>query len=449
MQFSVEHLPSTLHLDAASGIITGSTPPEGRYQLTLRASNARGTSRRSLTIVAGATLSLTPQMGWNDWYSYYDRITDADIRSAADAMVQSGMADFGYQYVDIDDCWARKPNAKDPKLGGPARDTAGRILANDRFPDMQSLTAYIHARGLKAGIYTSPGPLTCAGFEGSLGHEKQDAERFSQWGFDLLKYDYCSYGKIAPHTTENFQRPYREMGSILRDLDRDVVFNLCEYGNGDVWKWGADVGGNSWRTTGDLGTVRGDKLPGFYHVGLINAGLSQYAHPGAWNDPDYILIGTVGNALDSRKPARLTSLTADEQYSYMSMWALMASPLFFSGEITHLDPFTINVLCNSEVIDVDQDTLGQQAQVVRKSAEELVLARKLDDGSLAVGLFNLTDVPRSIAVSWNEAGIHGRQKVRDVWRQRMIGSAKDSFSSMVNRHGVMFVRLIPLSRRAS
>lgn len=442
IHFSAKHLPSALHLDSTSGIITGTTPPEGRYHLTLRASNAFGRSERSFTIVSGSDISLTPQMGWNDWYSYYGRITDAEIRQATDAMLRSGMADFGYQFVDIDDCWARKPHASDPNVGSPVRNSDGQMLPNARFPDMKSLTSYIHDRGLKAGIYTSPGPLTCAGYEGSYGHEKQDAQQFAEWGFDLLKYDYCSYGKVSPDKSlASLQRPYRTMGSILRDLDRDVVFNLCQYGKGDVWKWGAAAGGNSWRTTGDLGTERGGDLPGFYRVGLFNAGLSQYAHRGAWNDPDYILIGTVGNALDSAKPPQLTSLTADEQYSYMSMWALMASPLFFSGEVTHLDPFTLNVLCNTEVIDLDQDSLGEQAHIVRKSPQDLVLVKKLEDGSLAVGLFNLTDSTRTITISWQEVGLRGRQKVRDVWRHRTIGSFKGSFSSEVNRHGVTLIRL--------
>jgi alpha-galactosidase len=213
---------------------------------------------------------------------------------------------------------------------------------------------------------------------------------------------------------------------------------MCQYGLGDVWTWGKKVGGNSWRTTGDLGAVPNRELPGFYSVGFRNAALSQYAGPGAWNDPDYILIGTIGDAHGKHH----TTLTPNEQYSYMSMWSLMASPLFFSGDMTALDPFTQNVLCNSEVIDIDQDSLGKQGVIVRKTDSEFILAKPLDDGSLAVGLFNLSLKPLTISVNWTDLGIHGRRKVRDVWRQHDLGSFNTVFSSPVPAHGVMLVRLI-------
>ena len=231
------------------------------------------------------------------------------------------------------------------------------------------------------------------------------------------------------------------MGTLLRGLDRDVIFNTCQYGLGDVWKWGREVGGQSWRTTGDVGLAQNMTLPGFYEVGFANAALSQYAGPGGWNDPDYILIGTVGDPTNSRVPARLTSLTHDEQYSYMSMWSLMASPLIFSGDMSKLDNFTLNVLCNSEVIDVNQDSLGKQAFIVRKTADEFILEKPLEDGSVAVGLFNLTSLPRSISVDWKELGLKGQTTVRDLWRQRDLGSFSDSFSSQVPGHGVTMVRL--------
>ena len=299
-------------------------------------------------------------MGWNDWYTHYDRITDAKVREAAHNMIASGMADFGYQYVNIDDCWMVKPGETAADLGGRPRDDAGRIRPNGRFPDMRALTDSIHALGLKAGIYTSPGPLTCAGFTGSYQHEEQDARTFADWGFDFLKYDWCSYGQVAGgKDPESLRRPYRLMGGILRNLDRDMVFNLCQYGMGDVWTWGADVGGHCWRTTGDLGLEAGGRLPGFYPIGLSNARHWEQAGPGAWNDPDYLLIGRIGDARHQDRPPHATSLTGDEQYSYMAMWCLMAAPLIFSGDMGALDPFTLNVLCNAEVIAIDQDELGQ------------------------------------------------------------------------------------------
>ncbi len=443
MAFSAEGLPPSLKLDASSGIIQGAAPQEaGDYAVTLRAANARGRAERKFRIVVGETLALTPPMGWNDWYSHYERVTDKMMREAADAMIASGMADFGYQYVNIDDCWMVKPGSSDPELGGPERDSSGAIRTNRRFPDMKALADYIHSKGLKAGLYTSPGPLTCAKFAGSWGHEETDARKFAEWGFDFLKYDWCSYGKIAGgQTVEDRKKPYALMGSILRGLDRDIVFNLCQYGMSEVWKWGGEVGGHAWRTTGDLGLEKHPRLPGFYSVAFKNAEHYEYAGPGRWNDPDYILIGSVGDAHKIHELPKPTTLTADEQYSYMSLWALMAAPLIFSGDMAQLDEFTLNVLCNAEVIDVDQDPLGRQGRIVRKSEEEFVLAKPLEDGSLAVGLFNLSETPRRMAVSWNELGLSGRRRVRDLWRQREIGAAAGRWEADVRRHGVALVKM--------
>ena len=443
MKFSATGLPASLELDPQSGIISGEVPKAaGDYAVRLKASNVQGSDTRQFRIVVGDRIGLTPQMGWNDWYTHYDHVTDRDIRNAASAMVTSRMADYGYQFVDIDDGWMRKPGSKDAALRGTARDHDGQIRPNDRFPNMRALTDYIHSLGLKAGIYTSPGPTTCAGFEGSYQHEIVDARRFAAWGFDLLKYDWCSYTQVAKgKSLQDFEEPYLKMGGILKGLDRDLILNICQYGMAEVWKWGREVGGNSWRTTGDLGLVRNAALPAFYTVGFVNAGLTDYAGPGGWNDPDYILIGTVGDANNTESPARLTSLTHEEQYSYMSMWSLMAAPLMFSGDMMTLDDFTLNVLCNSEVIDIDQDSLGRQGTIVKKTGEELVLKRPLGDGSLAVGLFNLTASPRRMAARWNDLGLQGSQTVRDVWRQRDLSAFSGSYSSDVPPHGVMLVRL--------
>ncbi len=443
IHFTAEGLPASLRLDRDTGILSGEAPPKkGEYPITFHATNSKGKSRRGFRLVVGDTLALTPPMGWNDWYAHYHRVTDKVIRAAADALITSGMADFGYHYVNIDDCWMVKPGAADPAIGGEARSASGNILPNRNFPDMNALTAYIHAKGLMAGIYTSPGPLTCARYEGSYQHEEADARQFAAWGFDFLKYDWCSYEKIAANKSlEEAQKPYRQMGSLLRDLNRDLVFNLCQYGRNEVWRWGGDVGGQCWRTTGDLGWAKDTELPGFYSIAFSNAEHFEDARPGRWNDPDYILIGYIGDARSREALPHLTRLTADEQYTYMSMWALMASPLFYSGDMTRLDEFTLNVLCNAEVIDIDQDPLGKQARIVRRSKEEYVLAKSLEDGSVAVGLFNLTKVPRSIAVAWDDLRIEGRQQVRDVWRQEDIGVAAGTYSATVPPHGVSLTRL--------
>ncbi len=446
MRFSATGLPPSLSLDPETGIIKGSAPEaKGEYPITLKASNQKGAATRKFMIVIGDQIALTPPMGWNDWYTHYDHVTDAVMRQAADAMVASGMADFGYQYVNIDDAWMVKPGASDPSLGGEPRDANGAIRPNRRFPDMKALTDYIHSKGLRAGIYTSPGPLTCADFVGSYKHESEDARQFSDWGFDFLKYDWCSYDSIAPpkdeRTRQDYEKPYALMGDLLKTQARDLVFNLCQYGMGDVWLWGGAVGGNSWRTGDDLGLVKGTSLPAFYGIGFSNSAHAEYAGPGMWNDPDYLLIGKIGNAHDFSEPAKMTDLTPDEQYSYMSMWSLMASPLFFSGDMSHLDPFTLNILCNSEVIDINQDALGKQAKVVKKSSDEFILAKPMADGSLAVGLFNLGDKDSKISVDWKELGLTGKRVVHDVWRQKNIGHAAGTYGTVVKPHGVAFVRL--------
>lgn len=440
IQFTAINLPQGLQLDAATGIITGRVPKgRGETVVTLGARNEHGTDQRPFKLVVGDTLALTPPMGWNSWYIHYTHVTEQHMRNAADVMISSGMADHGYQYVNIDDCWMKQ------KGDEPYRDSQGAILPNAKFPNITGMVDYIHGKGLKAGLYTGPGPWTCGGYVASYEHERTDAEKFAQWGFDFLKYDWCSYGQVAGgNDLEHLQRPYKKMGDILKELPRDIVYNLCQYGMGDVWTWGAEVGGQCWRTTGDLGLERGALLPGFYNISLSNARHYEYAGPGRWNDPDYILIGWVGNANNVNEPGRPTTLTPNEQYSYMSMWCLMAAPLFFSGDMAKLDDFTLNVLCNPEVIDVDQDPLGKQARPLVQNDETLVLAKPTEDGSLAVGLFNLAEMPRQVRIDWSLLGAQGKQRARDVWRQKDLGTFEGSYSTEVSRHGVTLIRLYPV-----
>ncbi len=453
--FSADRLPATLSLDAATGIITGVAPARGRYKVALRAENSFGSTARAFQIVAGDTLALTPPMGWNSWYIHYNRVSENAMRRAADQMIATGMADFGYQYVNNDDCWNVMPQTKNPDVGGAPRDASGRMLPNKRYPDIKGMVDYIHAYGLKAGIYCSPGPLTCGGFEGSWQHESQDAATFADWGFDFLKYDWCSYDVIAtggdpsarnlPLWNKNVKdlaaarRPFQTMSVFLRRQHRDIVFNLCQYGLMDVWKWGGEVG-QCWRTTDDLGLQRGDSLPGFYHIAFENALHWKYARPGAWNDPDYILIGWIG---DARKmgEGRKTALTPQEQYSYMSLWSLMAAPLIFSGDMDKLDAFTLNVLCNAEVVEVDQDPLGRQAKPLRQTAEEYLLVKDLEGGSKAIGLFNLTSEARIVSVTWKELGLLGGQGVHDLWRQKDLGRKTFGFAEEIPPHGVALLRV--------
>jgi len=442
MKFAADHLPKGLSVDAQTGQIQGRIEKPGEYVVTFRAANQFGKANRAFKIVCGETLALTPHMGWNSWYVWENHVTDQIMRAAADAMVSSGMMDHGYQYVNIDDCWSVKPGASDPTLGGEARDASGMVNANRRFPDMKALTDYIHAKGLKAGIYTSPGPTTCAGYVAAYQHEELDAQRFAEWGYDFLKYDWCSYGNLAKNPDRaGLQKPYRVMGDILRRQDRDMVLNLCQYGMGDVWEWGKEVGGHSWRTAGDLGgSFNG--IPGaLFRDGFdvySKRGLHKYGGPGGWNDPDYLLLGYLSNWKGQTAP---TPLTPNEQYSHVSLWCLVAAPLIFSGDITRLDDFTLSLLTNDEVIDVDQDPLGKPGCRVAADGDLEVWAKDLEDGTKAVGLFNRGEDEATVTAKWADLGLKGKRMVRDLWRQKDLGKYEGEFKASVPRHGVVLVRL--------
>ncbi len=444
MRFSVRGLPEGLRVDPDSGQITGALPQAGEYTVHFRAVNALGSAQRPFKIVCGDTLALTPHMGWNSWYVWENHVTDAILRAAADAMVSSGMINHGYMYVNIDDCWAVKPGATDPTLGGEPRDAEARVDANRRFPDMKALTEYIHAKGLKAGIYTSPGPRTCAGHVGAYQHEAQDARRFAEWGFDFLKYDWCSYGEIAKQPTlADFRRPYRLMGDLLRRQDRDLVLNLCQYGMGQVWRWGKEVGGHSWRTAGDLGGSFEGIGAALFRDGFdlySREHLDRYGGPGGWNDPDYLLLGYLSNWKGQTVP---TPLTPNEQYTHVSLWCLIAAPLIFSGDITRLDDFTLSLLTNDEVIDVDQDPLGKPGHRAAQEGDQEVWVRSMADGSLAVGLFNRGEMAARVTAHWADLGVRGRQQARDLWRQTDLGVFTGEYSATVPRHGVVLLRLWP------
>jgi alpha-galactosidase len=445
MTFAADNLPAGLSLDAKTGQISGVVANAGKYDVVLKATNALGAVESKFQIVCGDTLALTPHMGWNHWYTWTDRVTDQIIRDAADAMVSSGMINFGYQYVNIDDCWAIRTDDKDPKRRGEPRDSAGNIVCNAYFPDMKALTDYIHAKGLKAGIYTSPGPLTCAKYTGSYQHEAQDAKQFADWGFDFVKHDWCSYGTIDPKpTAEGFRAPYRKFADALKAQKRDMILNLCQYGMGDVWEWGREVGGHSWRTAGDIGGRYETISENMYRDVFgryVREKLERFAGPGSWNDPDYLLCGYVSK----HGKIDMTSLTPNEQYTQVSLWAIIAAPFIYSGDMTQLDDFTLGLLCNAEVIDVNQDSLAKAGFRVSQSGDLQVWKRPLADGSIAVGLFNLGELESEVTAEWIALGISGEHVVRDLWRQKDLGTFKDRFSSTVGRHGVVFVRISPRS----
>ncbi len=363
-------------------------------------------------------------------------ISDAMVRQQTNAMISSGLVNYGYSFIDIDDGWNIKPSSSDPMIGGTPRDVDGNLRSNLNFPDMEALADYVHGQGLKIGIYISPGPLTCGGFEGSYQHEAQDAHLFAQWGYDLLKYDLCSYQKLMKNTNDpaELKPPYQLMGSELAKQNRDFVYNLCEYGNGDVWKWGRGVGGNFWRTTGDVGymdTPQSTLWKNLAAYGFGQAGIEKWAGPGGWNDPDNLLIGKIkwdGHLM----PAPLTH---NEQYTYMTLWSLMDAPLVFGGDMTQLDPFTLSLLTNSEVIAVNQDALGKQAAPASRHGTLEVWSKPMEDGSVAVGLFNRGDQATAVTALWSDLGIHGKRTVRDLWRQKDVGKFDHEFHATVGPHG--------------
>jgi alpha-galactosidase len=446
MKFAADGLPAGLTLDAHTGIISGVTPQAGEYAITLRAENALGNAERAFKLVAGPTLALTPPMGYNHWYTHYNRITQELMQQAADVVVASGMADAGYQYVNVDDCWMNAPGTSryqtDAKRVGPIRDAEGNIVPNAYFPDMKRLADYIHAKGLKAGIYTTPGRLTCAGFAGAYQHEAQDARQFAAWGYDFLKYDWCSYGQVAGKKPDlaALQKPYRLMGDLLKQQPRDIQFNFCQYGMGDVWKWGAEVGGQSWRTGGDLGF----ELNHIFEVALKNCGLREYNKPGAWNDPDYIQIGWIGaqrgGVFELSHPC---PLTPNEQYSFMSLWCLMSCPLFYSGDMSKLDDFTLRILCNAELIDINQDSLGQCARVLSRDRQGFILVKDLADGGKAIGLCNQSRSRQRMSVRWGDTGLAKPARVRDCWRGADRTEIGDHCEIDVSPRFVEVLRLYP------
>jgi alpha-galactosidase len=442
MKFAVESLPTGLKVDESSGQISGKLTHRGEYKVTLVASNRHGTTRRPFRIVCGGQLALTPPMGWNSWYIWENRVTDAIMRAAADAMASTGLINHGWMYVNIDDCWAVKPGASDPTLQGQIRDASGKVNSNPRFPNMKALTDYIHSKGLKAGIYTSPGPKTCAGHIGAYEHEEQDVARFVEWGFDFLKYDWCSYGEIAKNPDlDAMQLPYRRMGEILKKQPRDIVLNLCQYGMGNVWEWGKQAGGQCWRTAGDLGGTFEGIATSLFRDGFdvyAKNELYRFGGPGGWNDPDYLLLGYLSNWKGKTLP---TPLSPNEQYTHVSLWSLLAAPLFLSGDITRLDEFTLSLLSNDEVIEVDQDPLGKPARRVSQEGPFEVWARPLEDGSIAAGLFNRGEKEDTVEARWAALSIQEKQIVRDLWRQKDIGIFENQFQAKVSAHGVIMVRI--------
>jgi len=368
-------------------------------------------------VVRDNGIARTPAMGWNSWNKFAGRVTDGDVRAMADAMASNGMRDAGYVYVNIDDTWE-----------GDKRDSLGNITTNGKFPDMKALADYVHSKGLKLGIYSSPGPTTCAGYIGSYGHEAQDAKTFAEWGIDYLKYDWC--GARMLYRDDEMPAVYQVMGDALLATGRPILYSLCQYGRQEVWKWGADVGGNSWRTTGDIR----DSWESMANIGFRQDVLAAYAKPGHFNDPDMLEIGNGG-------------MTEVEYRTHMSLWAMLAAPLLAGNDLRTMSGAVLEILTNKEVIGIDQDSLGRQATrawMSRDSASvrQEIWTRPLANGAYAVAAFNRG--PDATPVTIDFAALHidtqGRP-VRDLWAHRPVRVRDRRYTATIPSHGVVMLRV--------
>ncbi len=362
-----------------------------------------------------AKLAATPPMGWNTWYAFGCHITEADVKATVDAMASNGMKAAGYDYVNLDDCWQG------------TRDTDGHIQSNSRFPDMKALGEYIHNRGFRFGIYSSPGPTTCGGYAGSYQHENEDAETWASWGVDFVKYDWCSGSKV--YSSDQLEAAYEKMHQAILNTGRPMIYSLCEYGVGAPWIWGPKIGANLWRTTDDVSNrIDFQEYARMMFVGFGQEGLQRYAGPGHWNDPDFLQIGNRG-------------LNLDEDRTQMSLWSLLAAPLFSSSDVTKLSAEELSVLTNREVIAVDQDREGIQGHRLSQSGPVQVWVKPLSGHRVAVGLINAGQSPFPASVSFSQIGFSRPVRVRDLWQQKDLGVFKDQYTTMVPKHGVVLIEL--------
>lgn len=424
LTYSARGLPEGLTLDAGTGILSGTLATTGTFTAEITVRGPAGAAKRDLSIVAGQNkLALTPPMGWNSWNCWGTAVSDEKVRLAADWLVKSGLAAHGYQYINIDDAWEA------------GRDANGEIQCNSKFPDMKALADYVHSKGLKLGIYSSPGPKTCGGYEGSYRHEEQDAKTYAKLGIDYLKYDWCSYGGVVNDdtSTPTLKKPYAVMRAALDRCGRDIVYSLCQYGMGNVWEWGAEVGGNLWRTTGDITDV----WQSMAAIGFDQNGKEKNAGPGHWNDPDMLVLGKVGWGPNLHN----THLKPNEQITHMSLWCLLAAPLLIGCDLSQIDKFTFDLLTNDEVLAVNQDPLGRQAWRVAQDGSLEVWAKPLEDGTLAVGLFNRRMERAQVTARWADLKLDGPQPVRDLWQKKDLGRFKSSFTAEVPSHGGVLVRI--------
>jgi len=357
-------------------------------------------------------LARTPPMGWNSWNHFHCDVSAQLIKETADAVVASGMRDAGYRYVVIDDCWQ------------VARDRTGRLVADSaRFPGgIKPLADYVHAKGLRFGIYTDAGRRTCQGRPGTYGSEEIDARTFAEWGVDYVKEDWCNAEGLDPLTQ------YATFRDALAKAGRPIVFSICEWGSNHPWEWGPRTG-NLWRTTGDIS----DRWASMIAILDLSSQYALAARPGAWNDPDMLEVGNGG-------------MTDDEYRAHFSLWAVMSAPLMAGNDLRAMPPATREILGNKDVIAVDQDSLGVQGMLVQEPGIDLqVWSKPLADGSRAVVLLNRSGLQTVIATSWRAIGLTGPARVRDLWAHSDLGAFTGRFSATVPAHGVVMVRITPVT----
>lgn len=456
--YGVENLPAGLIVNPKNGVITGVLREKGEYNVTLKATNKFGSDIREMKIKVGDKICLTPPMGWNSWYTWSESVDDDKIRKAADAFEKLGLINYGWNYINIDDCWQGKREGENLAL-----------QANEKFPNMKNLADYVHGLGMKIGIYTTPWVNSYAGFRGGTCdniegnydvfaipkedrkqefqiagsypgvHRKNlsrigeywfldvDAKQIADWGFDFVKVD---WKPNDIHTTKRFN------GDLLNS-GRDIVLSISN--NAPIVNAeGLATYSNLWRTTTDI-EDNWEKI-----IDIVDKQFEwrTYTGPGHWADPDMLQIGNFGTPntfVNKTVPSRLT---ADEQYSQVSFWALQAAPLILSCNLDEMDEFTLSLITNNEVIDIDQDPLGISADKFwLKSNDIRVMYKALFDGSIAVGVFNTTDAIKDYTLDLNEFHFQKKYKIRDVWRQINLGEFKDSVKLTVNPHGVILLKL--------
>ena len=457
LTFEAGGLPAGLIINATNGCITGVAPTSGEYAVRLTVKNHRGRAGGKLRLVLGDTICLTPPLGWNSWYCWSESVSQEHICAMADAFIYSGLAEHGWTYVNIDDCWQGQRSGKNHAMQG-----------NERFPDLHKMCDYVHGLGLKVGIYSTPWIGSYAGFPGGscanrdgdyladalpsgqrlqpaqlfgrypgtikkgLNHVgpywfcDADAKQWGEWGIDYVKYDW--HPNDLPTT--------KRLAAGLHSAGRDIVLSLSNEAPFDHVKELSSLV-NLWRTTGDIH----ESWESINRIGFSQDNWQPFSRPGHWNDPDMLQVGMIGNANAANHAAHRTSLTPDEQYAQVSLWCLLSAPLLLSCDLSQLEAFTFNLLANDEVIEVDQDPKGEAAQRLQGDAE--VWAKHLEDGTLAVGLFNRADIEKVVSLNGSALRLSGKFHVRDLWRQRDLGQFKDKFSSSVRPHGVVLLRVSP------